>query len=172
MVSGSELPTPADIVGCVKDTVKDLDLTLIIEPGRSVVATSAALINQVTGCKTNGNKDFIVIDGSMSTLIRVSLYNAYQLIEFTAPCDGEVKKFDIVGPVCESADFLGKDRFLPSPQKGAGLAVLDSGAYSMSMTSAYNLKMPPAEYWVEDGKLRLIRKGQTLEYYFESFAGL
>jgi hypothetical protein len=68
-----------------------------------------------TGVKTNGNKEFIVVDGSMAALIRPSLYDAYQHIELTAPCTGEEKVFDIVGPVCESADFLGKERSLNTP---------------------------------------------------------
>lgn len=67
--------------------------------------------------KTNGNKNFIVVDGSMASLIRPSLYDAYQHIELTAPCSGEVKTFDIVGPVCESADFLGKERSLATPSE-------------------------------------------------------
>lgn len=80
-----------------------------------MVATSGVLVNNVTGVKSSGTKNFIVVDGSMSTMIRPSLYDAYQHIELTAPCAGDKQKFDIVGPVCESADFLGKDRELPTP---------------------------------------------------------
>lgn len=77
---------------------------------------------------------------------------------------GEVKKFDIVGPVCESADFLGKERMLATPESGDGLVVHDAGAYCMSMASSYNLKMRPAEYWVNgSGKLAKIRQGETFE---------
>ena len=85
------LPTPTDLIDTVRDIVKASGLTLIIEPGRSMVATSCALVNTVTGVKTNGNKDFIVVDGSMSTLIRPSLYDAYQHIELTAPCSAPKK---------------------------------------------------------------------------------
>ena len=74
-----------DLIDTVRDLVQDLGLTIIIEPGRSMVATSAALVNTVTGVKTNGNKNFVVIDGSMSALIRPSLYDTYQHIELTAP---------------------------------------------------------------------------------------
>lgn len=88
-----------------------MDLTLVIEPGRSMVATSCALVNTVTGVKTNGNKNFVVIDGSMSTLIRPSLYDAYQHIELVAPSSAPKQVFDIVGPVCESSDFLGECAF-------------------------------------------------------------
>ena len=154
------------------DILKKQGLTIIIEPGRSMVATSCALVNTVTGVKTNGNKQFIVVDGSMATLIRPSLYDAYQHIELTAPCAGPAATFDIVGPVCESADFLGKARELATPAAGDGIVVHDAGAYCMAMASTYNLKMRPAEYWVEGGKLAKIRHGETLDDHLKLFEGL
>eukprot|EP01024_Parvocaulis_polyphysoides_P042025 TRINITY_DN3850_c0_g1_i2.p1 TRINITY_DN3850_c0_g1~~TRINITY_DN3850_c0_g1_i2.p1 ORF type:complete len:488 (-),score=57.63 TRINITY_DN3850_c0_g1_i2:82-1545(-) len=171
--SGQKLPTPTDLIDTVRDVIKDLGLTIIIEPGRSMVGNTAALVNTVTGVKTNGNKHFIVIDGSMSTLIRPSLYDAYQHIELTAPSVGEQQVFDIVGPVCESADFLGKDRQLNTPEAGAGLVVHDAGAYCMVMASTYNLKMRPAEYWIDEkGELQLIRRAETLDDHMKMFEGL
>jgi len=139
-----------------------------------MVASTGALVTAVTGVKENGNKKFIVVDGSMATLIRPALYDAYQHIELTAPCDGPEASFDIVGPVCESADFLGKDRVLRTPRPLTGLAVHDAGAYCMAMASTYNLKMRPPEYWVSEGKkgVKLIRKGETFEQYLECFEGL
>ncbi|RID42295.1 hypothetical protein BRARA_J02195 [Brassica rapa] len=87
--------------------------------------------------------------------------------------EAEVSKFDVVGPVCESADFLGKDRELPTPPKGAGLVVHDAGAYCMSMASTYNLKMRPPEYWVEDdGSITKIRHAETFEDHLRFFNGL
>lgn len=80
-----------------------------------------------------------------------------------------MKTFDVVGPVCESADFLGKDRVLPEPSAGDGIVVHDTGAYGMVMASQYNLQMPPAEYWVEDGKMTLIRRATTLEDFTQLF---
>ena len=81
--------------------------------------------------------------------------------------------FDVVGPVCESADFLGKDRPLPAPAAGAGLVVHDAGAYCMTMASTYNLKMRPPEWWVtEGGELRQIRRGETLDDHLRLFEGL
>lgn len=82
---GDKLPTPKDLIDTIRGVVEDAGLTIIIEPGRSMVATSAALVNTVTGVKANGNKNFIVVDGSMSALIRPSLYDTYQHIELTAP---------------------------------------------------------------------------------------
>ncbi|KAF5832992.1 DAP decarboxylase [Dunaliella salina] len=113
----NKIPTPTDLIDTVRPYVKDLGLTLVIEPGRSMVASSSALVNTVTGVKTNGNKNFIVVDGSMSALIRPSLYDAYQHIDLTAPNSNPPQVFDVVGPVCESADFLGKDRTLPTPSE-------------------------------------------------------
>ena len=117
--SGAPLPTPAELISTVREQVSDLNLTLVIEPGRSMVATAGALVCEVTGVKQNGEKKFVVVDGSMSSLIRPSLYDAYQHIELTAPHPGVAEDtFDVVGPVCESADFLGKARKLATPSAG------------------------------------------------------
>jgi diaminopimelate decarboxylase len=174
---GDILPTPKDLIDTVRDIVRDLGLTLVIEPGRSMVANSAALVNTVTGSKTNGSKRFVVVDGSMSALIRPSLYDAYQHIELTKPGEDKATAgtFDVVGPVCESADFLGKDRALPrEPKAGEGLVVHDAGAYCMAMASTYNLKMRPAEWWVREkgAGLALIRRGETLDDHVAMFEGL
>ncbi|RVW48275.1 Diaminopimelate decarboxylase 1, chloroplastic [Vitis vinifera] len=159
----------------VRELVLSRDLNLIIEPGRSLIANTCCLVNRVTGVKTNGTKNFVVIDGSMAELIRPSLYDAYQHIELVSPppSDAQISTFDVVGPVCESADFLGKDRELPTPPRGAGLVVHDAGAYCMSMASTYNLKMRPPEYWVEDdGSMSKIRHGETFEDHVRYFEGL
>ncbi|XP_058190708.1 diaminopimelate decarboxylase 2, chloroplastic-like [Rhododendron vialii] len=169
------LPTPRDLIDTVRELVLSRNLNLIIEPGRSLIANTCCLVNRVTGVKTNGTKNFIVIDGSMSELIRPSLYGAYQHIELVSPSppDAEISTFDVVGPVCESADFLGKDRELPTPNRGAGLVVHDAGAYCMSMASTYNLKMRPPEYWVEEGgSVAKIRHGETFEDHIRCFEGL
>lgn len=169
---GDVLPKPMDLIDTVRDLVSALGLTLIIEPGRSMVATSSAFVCTVTGSKTNGNKNFIVVDGSMAELIRPSLYDAYQHIELTAPHDGAaVDVYDVVGPVCESADFLGKARTLPTPGAGDGLVVMDAGAYCMSMASTYNLRMRPGEWWVSDGQLKQIRKAEGFEDHLKMFEG-
>ncbi|KAK9000446.1 hypothetical protein V6N11_080946 [Hibiscus sabdariffa] len=173
--SGAVLPKPRDLIDTVRELVLSRNLNLIIEPGRSLIANICCLVNRVTGVKTNGTKNFIVIDGSMAELIRPSLYDAYQHIELVSPTppDAEISTFDVVGPVCESADFLGKERQLPTPAKGTGLVVHDAGAYCMSMASTYNLKMRPPEYWVEeDGSVTKIRHGETFEDHIRFFEGL
>ncbi|GAB2218987.1 hypothetical protein Drorol1_Dr00006612 [Drosera rotundifolia] len=173
--SGAVLPTPRDLIDTVRVLVQSRNLKLIIEPGRSLIANTCCLVNRVTGVKTNGTKNFIVIDGSMSELIRPSLYDAYQHIELVSPAQpgAEVSTFDVVGPVCESADFLGKGRELPTPDRGMGLVVHDAGAYCMSMASTYNLKMRPPEYWIEeDGSVAKIRHGETFEDHLRYFKDL
>lgn len=166
---GEVIPTPKDLIDAIRDKVLAADLTLLLEPGRSMVATCGALVNEVTGVKTNGTKNFVVVDGSMSSLIRPSLYEAYQHIELTAPSSAPQETYDVVGPVCESADFLGKDRVLAKPSAGDGLVVHDAGAYCMAMASSYNLQMRPAEYWVKDGELERIRRAETVEDHLDMF---
>ncbi|KAK4803557.1 hypothetical protein SAY86_003374 [Trapa natans] len=173
--TGAILPTPMDLIDTVRELVLSRNLILIIEPGRSPIANTCCFVNRVTGVKTNGTKNFVVIDGSMAELIRPSLYGAYQHIELTSPPlpEAEVLTFDVVGPVCESADFLGKDRELATPAQGEGLVVHDAGAYCMSMASTYNLKMRPPEYWIEeDGSIKKIRHGETFEDHLRFFKGL
>ena len=171
---GVRIPSPNELIDTIRDDVVRLGLRLVIEPGRSMVGNAGALVNTVTGVKRNGEKDFVVVDGSMSSLIRPSLYDAYQHIVLTSPdATRELRSFDVVGPVCESADFLGKARELHTPEPGDGLAVLDAGAYCMAMASTYNLKMRPPEYWVSDaGEVELIRRGETLEDHVRMFEGL
>ncbi len=166
--TGESIPTPSHLIDSIRDVLTD-DVGLIIEPGRSIIGNTAVLVNRVTGVKTNGNKHFIVIDGSMAELIRPSLYNAYQHIGFIEPIDGEVITYDVVGPVCESADFLGKDRALPTPHEGAGLVVYDAGAYCYAMSSNYNLKMRPPEYLVDNDRLIQIRRSETFEEHMRLF---
>ena len=166
--SGEEIPTPTDLIDSVRDLLLD-GTVLIIEPGRSIIGNAAVFVNRVTGVKSNGNKRFIVTDGSMAELIRPSLYDAYQHIQFIEPVDGEVREYDVVGPVCESADFLGKGRPLPEPHEGAGLVVRDAGAYCHAMSSNYNLKMRPPEYLVDGDRLTCIRRAETYEDYLRLF---
>ena len=105
----------------------------------------------------------------MAELIRPSLYDTYQHIDFIEPVDAEVEAYDVVGPVCESADFLGKDRSLRTPQEGIGLVVYDAGAYCYAMSSNYNLKMRPPEYLVDGENLIEIRRAETFEDYMRLF---
>lgn len=161
------IPTPQELVDSIREYLDDI--SLIIEPGRSIVGDTAVLVNSVTGVKSSGEKHFIVVDGSMAELIRPSLYDAYHHIGFVEPIDGEMETYDVVGPVCESADFFAKDRKLPTPYEGAGLVVYDTGAYCYAMSSNYNMKMRPPEYLVDGDKLIQIRRAETLHDFMGLF---
>jgi len=160
-------PTPRELIGALHGRLPD-GLTLIVEPGRSIVGNAGVLICRVIGVKRNGDerysdKHFIVTDGSMAALIRPSLYGAYHHIDFIEPVDGEPRIFDVVGPVCESADFLGKARTLPTPPEDAGLVVYDTGAYGYAMSSSYNLQLRPAEYLVDGDRVTQIRRAENFD---------
>jgi len=163
-------PTPADWVTAIQGVLPP-NATLILEPGRSLVGNAGVLVCRVIGVKSNGDKNFIVTDGSMAELIRPSLYQAYHEIGFIELVKGDQRKFDIVGPVCESSDFLGKDRWLPNPPEGRGLVVYDTGAYGFAMASNYNARLRPPEYLVDGGRVIQIRRGEDfadqLQYFEE-----
>jgi diaminopimelate decarboxylase len=155
-------PTPKDLIAAIKSSLPP-NAILILEPGRSLVGNTGVLVCRVIGAKSNGTKNFIVIDGSMAELIRPSLYQAHHEIGFVEPVAGETKFFDIVGPICESADFLGKERELPTPPEGTGVVVYDAGAYGFAMASNYNARLRPAEYLVNGESVQLIRRGETYD---------
>jgi diaminopimelate decarboxylase len=159
---GAAIPSPADLINTIRPQLLAAGLTIVIEPGRSIIGNAGILVSRVIGVKTNGSKNFIVVDGSMAELIRPALYDTFQYISLTEP-GGAVDKFDVVGPVCESADFLGKERMLPTPAEGAGLAVYDAGAYCMAMASNYNLKVKPVEVLVDGGDWKVIRRAETFD---------
>jgi diaminopimelate decarboxylase len=158
----ADFPSPKDLVGVIQDQLPT-DTTLILEPGRSLVGNAGMLICRVIGVKRGEAKNFIVTDGSMTELLRPSLYQAYHRIKFIEPVPGEPETFDIVGPVCESADFLGKDRALPPPPEGTGIAIFDAGAYGYTMSSNYNARPRPAEYLVDGEKITLIRRAENIK---------
>jgi diaminopimelate decarboxylase len=159
---GDPIPSPADLINTIRPQLVAAGLTIVIEPGRSLIGNAGLMVSEVIGVKTNGSKNFIVVDGSMAELIRPALYDTFQYIALTQP-GGPVNKFDVVGPVCESADFLGKDRMLPTPQEGARLAVMDAGAYCMAMASNYNLKVKPVEVLVDGTEWSIIRRAETFD---------
>jgi diaminopimelate decarboxylase len=162
------LPDPSDLIACIRQVLGD-GVTVIVEPGRSIVGSAGILVSRVIGVKSNGNKQFIVTDASMAELIRPSLYKAYHRIGFIEPVGGAAGTFDVVGPVCESGDFLGRDRELATPREGAGVVVHDAGAYGYAMSSNYNARLRPAEYLVDGDRLTLIRRAERLDDYMRLF---
>jgi diaminopimelate decarboxylase len=152
----------AEYATAITGALRGLDVTLVLEPGRSVVARAGALLTKVIYTKKNGKKNFLVVDAAMNDLIRPSLYNAYHRIVPVKQDGLETLKFEVVGPVCESGDFLGHDRELPEARPGDLLAVMDAGAYGMSLASNYNTRPRAAEVLVEGKRARPIRKRETL----------
>ena len=140
-------------------------IELLLEPGRFLVAQAGALLTEVLYTKQNGGKRFVITDAGMNDLIRPSLYGAYHAIEPVAAArkgKAAAETVDIVGPVCESGDFFARDRALPRLARGDLLAVLDAGAYGLSLASNYNTRPRPAEVLVQGKKARLIRRRETV----------
>jgi diaminopimelate decarboxylase len=134
----------------------------LLEPGRSIVGPAGILLTKVLYKKTNGAKKFLIVDAAMNDLIRPSLYSAYHEIVPVQSGAQPRQKVDVVGPVCETGDFLARDRELPEANEGDLLAVLDAGAYGMVLASNYNTRPRAAEVLVDGAKAKLIRKRETI----------
>jgi diaminopimelate decarboxylase len=143
--------------------LKNLGLHLLLEPGRAIVGPTGALLTQVIYRKRNNGKQFVVVDAAMNDLLRPSLYGAYhEIVPVVLHEAREPEKVDIVGPVCETGDFLARDRQLFRVQEGELLAILDTGAYGMSLASNYNSRPRPAEVLVDGKRVRLVRKRESI----------
>jgi diaminopimelate decarboxylase len=138
------------------------DLTILFEPGRAIMANAGILLTKVEFLKKNEDKSFCIVDAAMNDNIRASLYSAWQNIIPVEPRDGEVSNYDVVGPVCETGDFLGKDREL-SVEAGDYLAVRSTGAYGFTMSSNYNSRVRAAEIMVDGDKMHVVRQRETIE---------
>jgi diaminopimelate decarboxylase len=138
-------------------------LHLLLEPGRFIVAQAGGLLTRVLYVKKNGAKTFVITDAGMNDLIRPSLYQAHHEIWPVERGSGATEKVDVVGPVCESGDFFARDREMPEAQAGDLIALLDAGAYGMSLASHYNSRVKPTEVMVEGGVARVVRRRETLE---------
>ena len=153
---------PADYARAILSQLKGLDLTILSEPGRYMMANSGIFLTRVMYEKVNGDKRFVIVDGAMNDLLRPSLYNAYHKIEAIQK-EGETTPADVVGPVCESGDFLGKNVALPPMNHNDILVVHSAGAYGFTMSSNYNTRGRSAEVAILDGKDYLIRERETFE---------
>lgn len=156
---GEAPPAPAELVAKVAPLF-DEALTLCVEPGRSIVAAAGTLITEVLFTKTNGDRKFVVVDAAMNDLMRPSLYGARHRIH-NVRAETAPRRCDVVGPVCETGDFLGRDVVLDATA-GDLLAVADVGAYGYVMASNYNVRGRPAEVWVDEGRAVLSRRRETL----------
>jgi diaminopimelate decarboxylase len=158
------VPTARDYADALLPLVRGSGLGIILEPGRAIVGPAGALVARVIDVKRQGGgKLFVVLDAGMTELLRPVLYNAYHRIEPVAQTDCPPVTCDIVGPLCESSDTLGKDRPIPSPRVGDLMAILDAGAYGSVMASNYNRRPLPAEVMVDNGTWSVIRRRQTLD---------
>ena len=148
--------------------LKETDLTLYLEPGRFLVGSAGVLLTRVLYKKHSGGKEFVVVDAGMNDLVRPSHYQAYHEIVELEERDRPPSRADVVGPVCETGDFLALDRRLPGLQPGDALAILGAGAYGFVMASNYNSRPRPAEVIVDDGRWWISRPRERIEDLFRS----
>lgn len=154
----------ATLANALMPTLADLQVQVIFEPGRSISGPAGFLLTRVQYVKEGEAKHFAIVDGAMNDLIRPSLYSAYHRILADGPARrGPASPYDVVGPICESGDFLGKDRPFAPLAEGDLLLVCDAGAYGMAMASNYNSRPRPAEVMVAGHKHELVRRRETLE---------
>ncbi len=158
-------PTPSTLVGAIAERIRGRDMTLVLEPGRSIVGNAGLLLTRVHYIKRNGEKRFAIVDAAMNDLIRPALYRAWQEISAVSPRDRPGELHDIVGPVCESGDFLGHDRDL-ALDPGDLLAVHSAGAYGFVMSSNYNTRGRAAEVMVDGDRFHIVRPRERAEALF------
>lgn len=169
-------PSAADYAAAIVPLIKGKDLKLILEPGASIAANAGILLAKVLYLKTGGAKKFVIVDAGMNDLIRPPLYKAFHFIwparveEKFVPASRQkdlqlegTSAFDVVGPICEGADFFAKDRSLPPVGRGDLMAIFTAGAYGFSMASNYNARPLAAEVLVDGDEFSIIRSRQTYE---------
>jgi diaminopimelate decarboxylase len=164
----SDLGFPADVDAYARALavpLRDLDVRLLLEPGRSIIGPAGILLTSVLYRKQNDGKRFLVVDAAMNDLIRPALYGAYhEIVPVVRSTDSAAKgeATDIVGPVCETGDFFARDRELPTVGEGERLAILDAGAYGMVLASNYNTRPRPAEVLVTGKSAKIIRRREKV----------
>lgn len=149
-------------ISTIVSELKDLNIMILFEPGRSIVGDCGILVSRVQYIKESDEKNFLILDASMSELIRPPLYNAHHNITVVRRTDVEQKNYDVVGPVCESADFLGKNRLMNINVSDL-VVIEDVGAYGFVLSSNYNTRPKPAEYIISNGNINKIRSADTLD---------
>lgn len=159
-----EVPPPiAEFVAELRRRVEGRGLRVMLEPGRSIVGPAGVLLTKALYRKKNAAKEFVVVDAAMNDLIRPALYDAYHDILPLRQRGGKTTRMDVVGPVCETGDFLARDRELPDVLPGDVLAVCTAGAYGFAQSSTYNARRRPAEVLVEGDAWRIVRQRETYE---------
>ena len=161
-------PSVSDLIGALLarlDVRGQRDKTVIFEPGRSIVGSAGVLLMRVEYVKPGESKNFAIVDAAMNDLIRPAMYDAWMDVVPVSPRSGDAKRYDLVGPVCESADWLARDRDL-TLQPGDLLAITSAGAYAMAMSSNYNSRARPAEIMVDGASSYCVRRRETLAELF------
>jgi len=156
-------PHPEEYARAIIQGLEDLDVTLILEPGRVIVGNAGILITEVQYIKETDEKKFVIVDGGMNDLIRPALYGSYQAIQPVVEKNSEKIVADVVGPICESGDFFAKDREIARPRRGDLLAVMSAGAYGFTMASNYNSHPKPPEVLVDGDQYYVIRTRETMD---------
>jgi len=156
-----EPPVPADLARNLLPLLKGRKMTLITEPGRSIVGNAGILVTKTLYLKQGFEKDFVIVDAGMNDLMRPSLYGAYHRIIHVRKNKRDAMLADLVGPICESGDFIAKEREIAEVRQGEYLAVMGAGAYGFSMSSNYNSRPRPAEVMVKGKEHFLIRERET-----------
>ncbi|MEO5824682.1 MAG: diaminopimelate decarboxylase [Gemmatimonadales bacterium] len=159
---------PADWFGAIRDALGASGCTIHVEPGRYLVGNAGVMLTRVVHRKHSGGHDIAIVDAGMNDLLRPSLYKAWHEIVPAEPVEGEATPTDIVGPVCETGDFLALERDLPPVPAGGLLAVLGAGAYAFAMSSNYNSRARAAEVLVEAGRWAVVRPRERLTDLFAS----
>ena len=161
---GSPVPSAREYADALLPAVRDSGLRLILEPGRNIVGPAGVLLSRVIDVKPQGqDRSFVILDAGMTELIRPMLYNAFHRIEHATAVSRPEGVCDLVGPLCESSDTLGKERRLARPEVGDLMVVRDTGAYGAVMASNYNRRLMPAEALVDGRDWSVIRRRQTLD---------
>lgn len=157
-------PSPEEYVNLLVESIGQSDIEILIEPGRSIIGNQGVLLTKVEYLKQSEDKHFTVVDAAMNDLIRPALYGAWQeIVTVKQPAPNQTEQLtDVVGPVCETGDFLGKGRNLHA-EEGDLLAILSAGAYGFTMSSNYNTRGRSAEILIKNGKAHCIRKRETFE---------
>lgn len=156
-------PHPEQLGSALADSLQGYDLTLILEPGRVIAGNAGIMVSKVLYTKTSEAKHFAVVDAAMNDLVRPSLYGAYHRLAEVEPHHRSELSMDIVGPICETGDFLAQDRTLPELAPGELIAAFSAGAYGFTMASQYNSRPRAAEVLVDGQTARVIRRRETYE---------
>jgi len=157
-------PTPAELAAGVLPAVRDLGVSVLLEPGRVIVGPAGVLLARVVDLKDSpGGRRFVILDCGMTELLRPALYGAFHRIEPVARRAGPVTLCDIAGPLCESSDVFGRERLMPPLEVGDLMAIFDVGAYGAAMASTYNRRPLAPEVLVDEGQWCVIRRRQTID---------